>query len=158
MPSSFLNLFIWPHWVIAVAFRIICFFFLFVALEIFLAVTCELLVAAHGILVLWPGVEPGPLALGAQGLSHWTAREVPAYQFLYISVQVSMGSPIIYRLLGMHPKTSVFSWLFHSLTWFLTPPATSLPFWCLTEANPAQLQAHTLLGAIHSYEEGWGWA
>ena len=28
-------------------------------------------------LVPWPGIEPGPPALGAQSLSHWTTREVP---------------------------------------------------------------------------------
>ena len=66
----------WLHWFVVVAFRI--FFFLFVALEIFSAITCELSVVARGILVLWPGIKPGPLAVGAQGLCHWTAKEVPA--------------------------------------------------------------------------------
>ena len=28
-------------------------------------------------LVPWPGIEPGPGALGAWSLSHWTTREVP---------------------------------------------------------------------------------
>ena len=28
-------------------------------------------------LVPWPGIEPRPLALGVQSLSHWTTREVP---------------------------------------------------------------------------------
>ena len=28
-------------------------------------------------LVLWPGIEAGPPALGAQSLSCWTIREVP---------------------------------------------------------------------------------
>ena len=28
-------------------------------------------------LVPWPGIEPGPPALGAQSLSHWTTREAP---------------------------------------------------------------------------------
>ena len=28
-------------------------------------------------LVPWPGMEPGPPALGAQSLNHWTTREVP---------------------------------------------------------------------------------
>ena len=28
-------------------------------------------------LVPWPGIEPGPHALGAQSLTHWTTREVP---------------------------------------------------------------------------------
>ena len=25
-----------------------------------------------------PGIEPGPPALGAWGLSHWTAKEIPS--------------------------------------------------------------------------------
>ena len=37
---------------------------------------------ACGILVRWPGIEPTPPALGAQSLSHWTAREVPKLTFL----------------------------------------------------------------------------
>ena len=32
-------------------------------------------------LVLGPGIEPRPLALGAWGLSRWTAREVPALSY-----------------------------------------------------------------------------
>ena len=28
-------------------------------------------------LVPWPGIEPGPPALGGQSLNHWTTREVP---------------------------------------------------------------------------------
>ena len=31
---------------------------------------------ACGILVPQPGIKPGPSALGAQSLSHWTTREV----------------------------------------------------------------------------------
>ena len=46
----FIWLFIWLHWV---------------------------LVAACEISVPWPGVESGPLALGARSLSHWISREVP---------------------------------------------------------------------------------
>ena len=33
-------------------------------------------------LVPWPGFEPKALALGAQGLSHWTTREVPVHDLL----------------------------------------------------------------------------
>ena len=29
----------------------------------------------------WPGIEPGPPALGAWSLSHWTTREVPSLWF-----------------------------------------------------------------------------
>ena len=36
----------------------------------------ELLVVACGILIPWPGMEPGPPTLGVQSLSHWTTREV----------------------------------------------------------------------------------
>ena len=44
-------------------------------------VACELLVAA----CMWDlvprlGIEPGPPALGAQSLTHWTTREVPLPQ------------------------------------------------------------------------------
>ena len=30
-------------------------------------------------LVLWPGIEPHPPALGAWSVSHWTTREVPIH-------------------------------------------------------------------------------
>ena len=33
-------------------------------------------------LVPWPGIEPGPPALGVWSLSHWTTREVPLFLFL----------------------------------------------------------------------------
>ena len=43
-----------------------------------LVVACELLVAAcMWDLVPWPGIEPGPPALGAQSLTHCATREVP---------------------------------------------------------------------------------
>ena len=32
-------------------------------------------------LVPWPGIEPGPPAVGAWSLNHWTTREVPSYTF-----------------------------------------------------------------------------
>ena len=34
-------------------------------------------------LVPWPGTEPGPPALGAETLSHWTTRQVPPHCFLF---------------------------------------------------------------------------
>ena len=43
-------------------------------LSLFLATPC-------GILVPWPGIEPVPLALQVQSLSHWTAREVSELYF-----------------------------------------------------------------------------
>ena len=38
-----------------------------------------------GILVPGPGIEPMPPALGAEGLKHWTTREVPPLLFLNVS-------------------------------------------------------------------------
>ena len=34
-----------------------------------------------GILVLCPGIRPMPLALEAQSLNQWTAREAPEFRF-----------------------------------------------------------------------------
>ena len=45
--------------------------------EIFLAVACELFSCRVWDLAPWPGIEPGPPALAAECLSHWTTREVP---------------------------------------------------------------------------------
>ena len=39
--------------------------------------------------LLWPGIEPKPLALGAQNLSHWTTREISQMHFQMVSLQVS---------------------------------------------------------------------
>ena len=36
-------------------------------------------------LIPWSGIEPGPLALGAWSLSHWTTREVPLLPLLKAS-------------------------------------------------------------------------
>ena len=38
-------------------------------------------------IVPWPGIEPGPPALGVQSLSHWTTREVPNSVFWGLSFQ-----------------------------------------------------------------------
>ena len=62
----------------------------FLVFIIFIYWLCQVSGAAHGIfscgiqtlgcgmwdLVPWPGIEPGPPALGARSLSHWTTREV----------------------------------------------------------------------------------
>ena len=39
-------------------------------------------------LVTWQGTEPGPPALGAQSLSHWTTREIPKCRYLKKSRQL----------------------------------------------------------------------
>ena len=65
--STYLYLSIWLCWVLVAAAR-------------------GVFVAAGGIfscgmwdLVPSPGIEPGPPALGAGSLSHWTTREVPCH-------------------------------------------------------------------------------
>ena len=37
--------------------------------------------AACGILVPWPGTEPGPLAVRAQSPNYWTTGELPICKF-----------------------------------------------------------------------------
>ena len=44
--------------------------------------TCRILSYSVWNLVAWPGIEPGPPALGAWSLNHWTTREVPLYLIL----------------------------------------------------------------------------
>jgi len=46
-----------------------------------LVMVYEFLVAACGGLIPHPGIEPGPPALGARNLSHWTNKEVPRLLF-----------------------------------------------------------------------------
>ena len=40
-------------------------------------------------LVPWPGIKPGPHALGVQSLSHWTIREV-SILFLFKSFSLTL--------------------------------------------------------------------
>ena len=74
-------------------------------------------------LVPWPGIEPGPHALGAKCLSHWTAREL------------SLQSPIL-PLTSSHTALDFSEyicplWCFSFLLFFLSfpPPflSSSLP-------------------------------
>ena len=43
-----------------------------------LSLSCSMCTLSYGMwdLVPWPGIEPGPPAVGGQSLSHWTSREV----------------------------------------------------------------------------------
>ena len=53
---------------------------------------CELLVAAcMGDLVPWPGMEPGPPALGARSLNHCATREVPRAVILCSVLQLDLS-------------------------------------------------------------------
>ena len=70
---------IWPRLVLVVGRQ-----FFVAACVIF---SCGMRTFSWGMwnLVPWPGMEPGPPALGAQSLSHWTTREVPVVSF-YLQV------------------------------------------------------------------------
>jgi len=57
------KLYIWLCWVFVEAYRIF---------------SCSM-----WDLVLWPGIKPKPLALGAWSLTHWTTREVPVHFFFF---------------------------------------------------------------------------
>ena len=46
-----------------------------------LAAACGTFSCGKWDLFPWPGIEPGPPALGAWSLSHWTTREVPVDTF-----------------------------------------------------------------------------
>ena len=65
--------------------------------------------------VPWPGIEPGPPALVAQSLSHWTTREVPIYFYILHNTVVFQCTDILYfmtfrwlqfKILYKHEKLS----------------------------------------------------
>ena len=51
--------------------------------KIFIFISWAMLGLSCGMwdLVPWPGIKPGPPALGVLSLSHWTTREVPTHLF-----------------------------------------------------------------------------
>ena len=55
------------------------------------------------ILVPQPGIEPGPPALGAWSLNHWSAREVPA-EFLVIHCVTGRKISSIVNLMPVNHK------------------------------------------------------
>ena len=56
-------------------------------------------------LVPWLGIKPGPPALGARGLSHWTTRKVPSIVFL------------LFRLDNFYDSVSKFTYFFFCHFW-----------------------------------------
>ena len=48
---------------------------------------------ACGILIPWPGIEPGPTAVKGSSLNHWTAREFPD-NFLKCQFRDFPGGPV----------------------------------------------------------------
>ena len=60
-----------------------------------LAAACELFSCSIWDLVPWLGIEPGPHALKAQSVSHWTTREVPNFCFFSQSVYFLFFSELL---------------------------------------------------------------
>ena len=58
--------------------------YLFRLRQVLVSVCILLVVACMWDLVPRPGIEPGPPALGAQSLTHWTTREVPCLRVLLL--------------------------------------------------------------------------
>ena len=59
-----------------------------------------------------PGIKPGPPALGAQNLSHWTNREVPFCLFFFKSIFVLLFALLLscrnsFRIQGISPLLRV---------------------------------------------------
>ena len=52
-------------------------------------------------LVPWPGIEPGPPALGARSLRHWTAREVWSSRFWHSVSGLGQGFSQCFEGLGV---------------------------------------------------------
>ena len=115
-----------------------------------------LLHAACGILVPWPGIEPGPLAVKVQRPNHWTTRVVPPlsplaiYIWRFRSHLTLSHQPSQFCLLGQasiprHPEFSSLSpfWL-----------------WCLiVSGSRAQLKNtnHKWIGHSHAESRGRVW-
>ena len=138
------KIFVWLCEVLFVAFRI---FYLRWACKIFSCSRRTLSCGTWG-LVPWPGIEPGPPALGVQSVSHWTIREVPhIYIFLKMKVynfceqrgaieDVRVNECHSEKPAGMsHTRLSPERWSFfpQSLTW--TPKW--LPSWRATNSREA---------------------
>ena len=66
---------------------------------------------ACGILVPWPGIEPGPSAVKAQSPSHWSAREFPTICLFILSCYSPRGSTV--------------------------PGGTAMPGWCVERTAQA---------------------
>ena len=87
-------------------------FYLFILAALGLSMACRIFIAACGLfscgtwtlgcgmwdLVPWPGIEPGPPALGVQSLTHWTTREVP--ESIFESQYTPGDSRLLQRRLG----------------------------------------------------------
>ena len=51
--------------------------------------------AAHGILVLGPGIKFMPPAVDMQNLNHWTTSEVPTFRYLNKQLKVKTSTTVL---------------------------------------------------------------
>ena len=96
-------------------------------------------------LVPWPGLEPGPSALGAQILSHWTTKEVPAHWiFLFKTTALFFGCTL--RHVGnLVPRLGIEPWPLQwkrSLNFWTTREVPTLYFSCFSKDFRCRLHPH----------------
>ena len=77
----------------SLSFFFLMFYYLFIWLHQVLVASCRIFdlrysmrMLSYGMwgLVPWPGIKPGPLAMGTWSFSHWTAREAALSLSLYL--------------------------------------------------------------------------
>ena len=102
-------------------------------------------------LVSWSGIEPGPPALGAWGLSHWTTSEVPeiAFQLLAFGERSRQHSETELREMGavsvlfsMHGFLSSVSSVAQSCPTLCNPVDCSTPGFPVHHQLPEPTQTH----------------
>ena len=72
--------------------------YIFIWLLKVLVAACRIFGCSTWDLVPWPGMEPGPPALGAQTVSHWTAREVPKKIYLNFYKNLVFSENVLFCL------------------------------------------------------------
>ena len=78
-----------------------------------------------GILALWPGIEPTTLALEAQSLKHWTAREVLRSLSIFSSFLNNIfkrPKDLTFKTVARSKGKEEFSWTYRLGRCFFHPP------------------------------------
>ena len=81
-------------------------------------------------LVPWPGIKPGPPALGACSLGHWTTREVPFANFLICLFCCSYWAVWVLYICTLTPYQTWFGNMFyHSVSESVSCSVVSNSLW-----------------------------